>query len=821
MKYLQKRLCVGLVQLLLVLALITAVSHSPAYAQEPQKPDIDSLRRDVAAIEAATTENAENDDKLLKLRGQADALSGKLIAFGVSFRPQLKDIAAKLNELGPAPGDGQPAEASQAADLRKQLTAQKAQINAQLADAEGLSIRLADNVDRIAELRRELFTRTLFRRTEASGAFGPETTQAFSEQVATAWRTLRSRVSFMDSFRPGTLYTAIGAALAVALALMLATRKFTQPASTGAFVDEKGNYVARLSLAFWSTVMPSLAVAAALAILWAALAYFSVFVGQSLEITYALVVSAAALFFIQRLCFAVFSPAHSHRRLLAITDRGAWALVGLTVLMAIIYVVDYFLNQLDEISSAPLSLTVAKALVASLSISLILILIALVRPFNGEDRHERPWPAIIRVPLILLAGIVIASAMSGYIGLARFLAAQIVVTSAILVTMYIGWRFGRALSKEGGFAQTGLGVRVKNRFGLSEQGADLAGLAVSLLVYIIVLGVGLPLIALQWGFKWAEISAWLVQALTDIRIGSFRISLLSVLFGAVIFAIGLLLTRRFQRWLDSDVMRRSRVDAGLRNSIRTVAGYAGIGAAALIGISAAGFNLSNLALIAGALSLGIGFGLQNIVNNFVSGLILLVERPFRVGDWVVAGNVTGIVRKISRARHGDRDIQSPVRDPAEFRIHQQRGFQLDTAQQSWPRRHTGRCRLRHRSAKGDRFAPRNCRSGPRCRRAAGAIRLFQGFWRFHRSISNCAPILAISFLRRSRKTGYACGLSRCLRKTELRSRSRSATFMSVTRRPRRARRRQRRRRLRDARENKRECEYCRAAAFSFRSVAAG
>jgi potassium-dependent mechanosensitive channel len=115
----------------------------------------------------------------------------------------------------------------------------------------------------------------------------------------------------------------------------------------------------------------------------------------------------------------------------------------------------------------------------------------------------------------------------------------------------------------------------------------------------------------------------------------------------VIFVVGFLSTRRFQNWLDGRVMARSRVDAGVRNSIRTIVGYAGIILAALIGLSAAGFNLSNLALVAGALSVGIGFGLQSIVNNFVSGLILLAERPFKVGDWIVAGGTQGTVRKIS------------------------------------------------------------------------------------------------------------------------------------------------------------------------------
>jgi small-conductance mechanosensitive channel len=94
-------------------------------------------------------------------------------------------------------------------------------------------------------------------------------------------------------------------------------------------------------------------------------------------------------------------------------------------------------------------------------------------------------------------------------------------------------------------------------------------------------------------------------------------------------------------------MARSQIDTGVRNSVSTVLGYAGIVLAALLGISAAGFDLSSLALVAGALSLGIGFGLQTIVQNFVSGLILLVERPFKVGDWIVNGPVEGFVRRIS------------------------------------------------------------------------------------------------------------------------------------------------------------------------------
>jgi len=106
-------------------------------------------------------------------------------------------------------------------------------------------------------------------------------------------------------------------------------------------------------------------------------------------------------------------------------------------------------------------------------------------------------------------------------------------------------------------------------------------------------------------------------------------------------------TRALQNWLGVSYLPRTRLDAGVRNSVRTIVGYLGVIIALVMSGAQLGLDFERIAIIAGALSVGIGFGLQSIANNFVSGLILLWERGIRVGDWVVIGAEQGFVRRIN------------------------------------------------------------------------------------------------------------------------------------------------------------------------------
>jgi len=135
--------------------------------------------------------------------------------------------------------------------------------------------------------------------------------------------------------------------------------------------------------------------------------------------------------------------------------------------------------------------------------------------------------------------------------------------------------------------------------------------------------------------------------LEGFTVGSLKIIPARILLALIFLSVMLAISSWFRAHLERSWLMRTRMERGAREAMATISGYVGVAIAIILAMSVAGVEFGNLAIIAGALSVGIGFGLQNIVNNFVSGLILLFERPIKTGDWIVVGTTEGYVKRIS------------------------------------------------------------------------------------------------------------------------------------------------------------------------------
>ncbi|MBY0422620.1 MAG: mechanosensitive ion channel, partial [Parvularculaceae bacterium] len=323
-------------------------------------------------------------------------------------------------------------------------------------------------------------------------------------------------------------------------------------------------------------------------------------------------------------------------------DRARW-IVGLTLGGIAVFSVKIVLVAANAAAGGGAAFDLAlrggaAALVGVLIIALSRRALWFAAPAGaGPDR----WIYVRRAARVLGAGL-IAAAIAGYTRFADFAASRLYYGALLLA---VAWAARASLKQGAAFIDRRLRKDADGTAALDEKRASLYWIGFSIDALLLFALAPAALALLGWSFESARDMT--ARAFAGIRIGGAVISFSDILVAVLAFAAVLAATRIVQTALQRGPLAYSRIDRGVQDSLITLIGYAGLIVAVIVGVSILGVNLSNLALIAGALSVGVGLGLQGVVNNFVSGLILLFERPIKVGDWIVTGAGQGIVRKIS------------------------------------------------------------------------------------------------------------------------------------------------------------------------------
>ncbi len=347
----------------------------------------------------------------------------------------------------------------------------------------------------------------------------------------------------------------------------------------------------------------------------------------------------------------VFSPGSPKLQLVKLGAGGAQRAVWLGTLIGFGLGFESVVEAIED--SSPYS-NGAQSIAPFFAITLVATALFLLgralersRPFEQEPEGDAvpdnddlfvsqriDWPRLAAKAMKASAVVAFVTSVAGYVALARWIIFPLIETLAvvaILAVIYLRLNALLSVVAERQYKEQAHNVLPAIRFGL-------------ILLFALA---ATPLIAYFWGIRTAELGDLLVLLRDGVTIGGSTISLgtVAVFFG--VFILGYILTRWVQRLLNTAFLNRMEMDQGTRSAIITATGYVGIMLAFVAAVGAAGIDLSNLALVFGALSVGIGFGLQSIVANFVSGIIMLIERPIKEGDSIVVNGYAGIVAKIS------------------------------------------------------------------------------------------------------------------------------------------------------------------------------
>lgn len=250
------------------------------------------------------------------------------------------------------------------------------------------------------------------------------------------------------------------------------------------------------------------------------------------------------------------------------------------------------------------------------------------------------------IPILLMASMLVA-AFLGYRNLASLVFFGILTSMITISLMYLFIRISNEIFDSLDQGKIPWQAKVRHAMSVEDDRAFPGVIWLRMWVFVAVMFMGVSALITIWGGPQQHISMLKGILQNGLKVGSTNIDIGNIIFAMLVMVVTLSLLPFIKTKLISGWLRHSNLSSGAKDATQTLVGYVVVGIAVLSALFLLGMNFQNLAIVAGALSVGIGFGLQNIVNNFVSGLILLFERPIRRGDWIVVGSTEGYVVDIS------------------------------------------------------------------------------------------------------------------------------------------------------------------------------
>ena len=347
---------------------------------------------------------------------------------------------------------------------------------------------------------------------------------------------------------------------------------------------------------------------------------------------------------------AVLAPGAPRWRLVDPGDPLARRLTRLAVGIVATMSGVRLLEQIEETVQAGLSVAIlTRGLGALLCAAFV---VATLRRFPrgqaAETNAGRDWLSLTRLLGFAAVATGLVACALGYVTFANFFIVQGCWTLVVAGVLLIVLTLSHAAVERFLAAPTGrFGLVASSTLGVERQSLRPLAALLSGALTLTCFGIAALLILAPFGVESGDFLSDLQSSFLAVKIADVTISPSTAFVALALFAITLAAAHGLRRWLDGTLLPLTRLDMGLRNSIGASVGYAGFILAVSVAMEHLGLGFEKLAIVAGALSVGIGFGLQSIVNNFVSGLILLWERAIRVGDWVVLGDEQGYVKRIN------------------------------------------------------------------------------------------------------------------------------------------------------------------------------